>query len=72
MSIGIEVEYPVAHVDTQNRLVKSLLKRLKLVASYYSNGYLEICNFVCCIIDSHQANKLSKILYYVVGFWSVP
>jgi len=32
ISIGIEVENPVAHVHTQNRLAKSLLKRLKLVA----------------------------------------
>ena len=32
ISIGIEVEHPVAHVHTQNRLVESLLERLKLVA----------------------------------------
>jgi len=32
ISIGIEVEHLVAHVHTQNRLVESLLKRLKLVA----------------------------------------
>ena len=31
ISIGIKVEHPVAHVHTQNRLAKSLLKRLKLV-----------------------------------------
>jgi len=32
ISIGIEVEHPVAHVHTQNRLAKSLLERLKFVA----------------------------------------
>ena len=32
MSIGIEVEHPVAHVHTQNGLTKSLIKRLKLIA----------------------------------------
>ena len=32
ISIGIKVEYPVAHVHTQNRFTESLLKRLKLVA----------------------------------------
>ena len=32
ISIGIEVEHPITHVHTQNRLAKSLLKRLKLVA----------------------------------------
>ena len=35
ISIGIEVEHPVAHVHTQNRLAKSLLKHLKLVARHY-------------------------------------
>jgi len=32
ISIGMEFENPVVHVHTQNRLVESLLKRLKLVA----------------------------------------
>ena len=32
MSIGIEVEHPVAHVHTQNGLAESLIKRLKLIA----------------------------------------
>ena len=32
ISIGIEVEHPVAYVHTQNRLAESLLKRQKLVA----------------------------------------
>jgi len=32
ISIGIEVEHPVAHVHTQNSLAKSLLKRLKWIA----------------------------------------
>ena len=31
ISIGIDVEHSLAHVHTQNRLVKSLLKRQKLV-----------------------------------------
>jgi len=31
ISIGIEVKHPIAHVHTQNILVESLLKRLKLV-----------------------------------------
>jgi len=30
ISIGIEVEHPVTHVHTQNRLAKSLLKLLKV------------------------------------------
>ncbi|KAK7302565.1 hypothetical protein RJT34_13457 [Clitoria ternatea] len=32
MSIGIDVEHPVAHVHTQNGLAESLIKRLKLIA----------------------------------------
>ena len=32
MSIGIDVEHPVAHVHTQNGLAKSLIKRLQLIA----------------------------------------
>ena len=32
MSIGIEVEHPVAHVHTQNGLAESFIKRLKLIA----------------------------------------
>ena len=32
ISIRIEIEHPVVHVHTQNRLVESLLERLKLVA----------------------------------------
>ena len=32
MSIGIEVEHLVAHIHTQNGLVESLIKHLKLIA----------------------------------------
>jgi hypothetical protein len=32
MSFGINVEYPVAHVHTQNGLAESLIKRLQLIA----------------------------------------
>jgi Reverse transcriptase (RNA-dependent DNA polymerase)/GAG-pre-integrase domain/Integrase core domain len=32
MSIGIEVEHPVAHVHTQNGLAEALIKRLQLIA----------------------------------------
>jgi Integrase core domain len=32
MSIGIKVEYPVAHVHTQNGLAESLIKILQLIA----------------------------------------
>ena len=32
MSIGISVEHPIAHVHTQNGLVKSFIKRLQLIA----------------------------------------
>ena len=32
MSIGIDVEHPVAHVHTQNGLAESLIKRLQLIA----------------------------------------
>ena len=32
MSDGIEVEYPIAHVHTQNGLAESLIKCLKLIA----------------------------------------
>jgi len=32
MSIGIEVEHPIAHVHIQNRLAESLIKPLKLIA----------------------------------------
>ena len=31
MSIGITAEHPVAHVDTQNGLTESLIKRLQLI-----------------------------------------
>ncbi|KAL4562174.1 hypothetical protein LXL04_034368 [Taraxacum kok-saghyz] len=33
MSVGIVVEYPVAHVHTQNGLAESLIKRLQLIAT---------------------------------------
>ena len=32
MSIGINVEHPVAHVHTQNGLAESFIKRLQLIA----------------------------------------
>ena len=32
MSIGIDVEHPVAHTHTQNGLAKSLIKRLQIIA----------------------------------------
>jgi hypothetical protein len=32
MSLGINIEHHVAHVHTQNGLVKSLIKRLQLIA----------------------------------------
>ena len=32
MSIGIDVEYPIAHTHTQNELAESLIKRLQLIA----------------------------------------
>ena len=32
MSVGIDVEHPVAHVHTQNGLAESLIKRLQLIA----------------------------------------
>ena len=32
MSIGIDVEHPVAHVHTQNGLVEAFIKRLQLIA----------------------------------------
>jgi len=32
MSIGITVEYPLAHIHTQNDLTESLIKRLQLIA----------------------------------------
>ena len=32
MSIGVDVEHPVAHTHTQNGLAKSLIKRLQIIA----------------------------------------
>jgi hypothetical protein len=32
MSIGIDVEYPIAHTHTQNGLAESFIKRLQLIA----------------------------------------
>ena len=32
MSLGINVQYPIAHVHTYNGLAKSLIKRLQLIA----------------------------------------
>ena len=32
MSIGIDVQYSIAHVHTQNGLVESFIKRLQLIA----------------------------------------
>ena len=32
LSLGIEIEHPVAHVHTQNGLAESLIKRLQLIA----------------------------------------
>ena len=32
MSVGIEVEHPIAHVHTQNGLVEAFIKRLQLIA----------------------------------------
>ena len=32
MSVGIEVEHPIAHVHTQNVLVEAFIKRLQLIA----------------------------------------
>ena len=32
MSLGIDVQYPIAHVHTQNGLAESFIKHLQLVA----------------------------------------
>ena len=32
MSVGIEVEHPIAHVHTQNGLAEAFIKRLQLIA----------------------------------------
>ena len=32
MSIGIDVEHPVAHTHTQNSLAESLIKRFQIIA----------------------------------------
>ena len=32
MSVGIDVEYPIAHTHTQNGLAESLIKHLQLIA----------------------------------------
>ena len=32
MSIGINVEHPIAHTHTQNGLAESLIKRLQIIA----------------------------------------
>ena len=32
MSVSIDVEHPIAHTNTQNGLVESLIKRLQLIA----------------------------------------
>ena len=32
MSVGIDVEYPIAHTHTQNGLAESIIKHLQLIA----------------------------------------
>lgn len=32
MSIEIDIEHPISHVHTQNRLEKSFIKRIKLIS----------------------------------------
>ena len=75
ISIEIEVEHLVAHVHTQNRLAKSLLKHLKLVArSLFMRANLPMATWgyaILHVIDSHQTNKLSQIFYCAVGFWLI-
>ena len=35
MSIGIDVQYSIAHVHTQNGFVESFIKRLQLITRHY-------------------------------------
>ncbi|CAI0399065.1 unnamed protein product [Linum tenue] len=65
MSMGIDVEHPVAHVHTQNGLAESFIKRLQMIArpllmrtklpiSCWGHAILHAATH-----NSHQANKLS-------------
>ena len=58
MSIGIDVEHPVAHTHTQNSLAESLIKRLQIIArplllkskllvSAWGHAILHVASLVC-------------------------
>ena len=63
MSVGINIEHPVAHVHTQNGLAKSLIKRLQLIARLLLMKtklptYLGTCYYACCKFGLYSINSL--------------
>ena len=57
MSIGIDVQYSIAHVHTQNGLVESFIKRLQLISrSLLLNTKLPLSSWGHAII--HAANLI--------------
>ena len=65
MSIGIDVQHPVAHVHSQNGLAESFIKRLQLIArplllksklplSAWGHAIIHATNLICLHLTANQ------------------
>ena len=70
MSIRISVEHPIAHVHTQNGLVKSFTKRLQLIARPLLMR-AKLPTFVWGHPILHNLNALGKlqVLAITINLW---
>jgi IS30 family transposase len=65
MALGIQVQHLVPYVHTQNDLVESLIKRIKLVAHpllmncSFAYIMLASCSFTCCRPTTTKTNYIS-------------
>ena len=74
MSIGIDVEHPVAHTHTQNGLAESFIKRLQIIArpllmksklpvSAWGHAILHAASLVCIKPTAyHKFSPLQLVL----------
>ena len=61
MSVGINIEHPIAHTHTQNGLAESLIKRLQLIArpllmktKLTTSACMGTCYYACCELSSYS------------------
>jgi hypothetical protein len=74
MSIGIDIEHPVAHVHTQNGLAESFIKRIQLIArpllmrcklpiSTWGHAILHAASLICIRPTSYHDSSPLKLVF---------